>query len=109
MFDQPIHDAFAVKDVLAVSGTLDGLAVCIVGETNRARCDYGKWVVDAKVRHHFLSRRLQYHLWIEICVSGFEGVFTEHGGTVGTIPFTVFLLSFLLSQDAIIHACAQKE
>jgi hypothetical protein len=35
MFDKPIHDAFGMKDVLAVFGTLDGLAVGIVGETNR--------------------------------------------------------------------------
>jgi hypothetical protein len=36
MLYQPIiHDAFGMKDVLAVFGTLDGLAVGIVGETNR--------------------------------------------------------------------------
>jgi hypothetical protein len=31
MFDQPIHDAFRMKYVLAVFGTLDGLTVGIVG------------------------------------------------------------------------------
>jgi hypothetical protein len=46
MFDQPIHDAFGERRAGSF-GTLDGLAVYIVGETN-VRRDRGKWIVDAK-------------------------------------------------------------
>jgi hypothetical protein len=93
MFDQLIHDAFGVKDVLAVFGTLNGLAVYIVGETNGTRRDRGKWIVDAKVCHHFVWRRLQYHLLIRKIFEWMWGKVSQNM-RLGTIPYLIFFTSF---------------
>jgi hypothetical protein len=44
-----------MKDVLAVVGSLNVLAVCIVAETNRTRYNRAQGSIDAKVRHHFVG------------------------------------------------------